>query len=114
MTTAKLDETRLDQIFRALANPTRRMILKDISSRSRAVQELAERHPMSLNGVSKHLKVLEAAGLVSRRVRGNSHIISLQAQTLKTAVDWLRTYEEFWERSLRNMKRVVENDRAPD
>ena len=101
---------KLDRVFRALANPTRRAILRDVSHRGRAVLELAQRHPMSLNGVSKHLKVLESAGLVSRRVQGNSHIITLQARTLKAAVDWLRRYEVFWDRSLSDMKRLVESD----
>ena len=71
--------------------------------------EIAERHPMSLNGVSKHLKVLEAAGLVDRRVQGTNHFISLQARPLLQASRWLHHYEEFWDHSLQGMKAFVEN-----
>ena len=90
----------LDLIFRALADPTRRAILKTLSRRESAVTELAEPFDMSLVAVSKHLKVLERAGLIDRRRDGTSFYLKLNPEGIRTADEWLNYYRRFWNESL--------------
>lgn len=89
-------DPRLDHIFHALADPTRRAMLQRLAERERTVGELAEPFAMSLAGASKHIKALEAAGLVRREVRGRQHLCRLEPARLATAHDWLSFYERFW------------------
>src|SRR3989338_2311360 len=93
-------EYDLDLIFRALADPTRRTILKNLSRREKAITEVAEPFDMSLVAVSKHVKVLERAGLVERRWTGNFSYVKLNAVALHKADDWIEYYRKFWEQSL--------------
>ncbi|MFT3924121.1 MAG: metalloregulator ArsR/SmtB family transcription factor [Myxococcales bacterium] len=88
---------RLDATFTALADPTRRDILRRLSLGELSVGDLADPYEMSLNAVSKHLKVLEGAQLIRRRVEGRTHHISLRAEPLSDAVTWLEFYRGFWE-----------------
>ncbi len=90
----------LDLVFQALADPTRRRILKNLSRKERVMTELAEPFDMSLVAISKHVKVLERAGLVQRRWAGNFTYISLNAEAMSTADDWLENYRQFWEARL--------------
>ena len=90
----------LTATFSALSDPTRRVILERLSRGEATVGELAEPLDMSLPAVSKHLKVLEKAGLLNRRQEGRSHVITLDAAPLSHAGDWLNDYREFWESSL--------------
>lgn len=90
----------LDLIFQALADPTRRSILKNLSLRERPMTEVALPFDMSLAAVSKHVKVLERAGLVERRWEGNFSFLSLNAKAMKTADEWLEEYRKFWEARL--------------
>src|SRR3712207_4789609 len=87
----------LDSTFAALADPTRRAILKRLSSGEATVTELAAPFEMSLPAVSKHLKVLERAGLISRGRDAQWRPCRLEAQPMKDAVDWLEEYRRFWE-----------------
>ena len=89
-------EENLNEIFRALADPTRREIIHMMAQKERTVSELAEPFDMSLAAISKHIKVLERANLVERRVNGRTHICSLNTQSLSLATEWLRFYEKFW------------------
>ncbi len=91
---------RLDAVFHALADPTRRQMLRALSQRERTVGELAAPFEMTLAGVSKHLKTLERAGLIERRVEGRTHTCRLAPAPLATAQDWLRFYERFWQERL--------------
>jgi DNA-binding transcriptional ArsR family regulator len=91
-----VENIRLDGTFHALADLTRREILRDLAKQERTVTELAQPFPMSLAAVSKHIKVLERAGLVSRTVQGRTHICRLAPQALAEASGWLRFYERFW------------------
>ncbi len=91
---------RLDATFAALADPTRRAILARLASGEASVKELAEPFDMSLPAVSKHLKVLERAGLIARGREAQWRPCRLEAGPLKEAVDWLETYRRFWEHSL--------------
>jgi DNA-binding transcriptional ArsR family regulator len=90
----------LDQVYGALADPTRRAILGILADGDVNVGSLAERFPISLNGVSKHVKVLERAGLVERTVRGREHRLRLNADPLREAAIWLEHYRTFWENRL--------------
>jgi len=91
---------RLDRVFRALADPTRRHMLRSLASRERTVGELAEPHRISLAAASKHIKALERAGLVRRTVQGRTHFCRLDPRPLAGAHDWLVFYRRFWSERL--------------
>jgi DNA-binding transcriptional ArsR family regulator len=91
---------RLDATFAALADPTRRAILARLASGEASVTELAEPFAMSLPAISKHLKVLERAGLIARGREAQWRPSRLQAGPLKDAADWLERYRRFWDESL--------------
>ena len=99
---------RLDATFAALADPTRRAILARLAQGDASVAELAEPFAMSQPAISKHLKVLEAAGLVSRRRQAKHRLCRLEAGRLKDAADWLGTYREFWEDSFARLDEYVD------
>ncbi len=88
---------RLDATFGALADPTRRAILARLTGGEATVNELAEPFAMSLQAVSKHIKVLERAGLIARGRDRQLRPSRLQGEALKPAADWLATYRPFWE-----------------
>ncbi len=88
--------SQLDSIFHALGDATRRKMLAHLASGERTVSQLAEPYAMSLAAASKHIKALEAAGLVKRDVRGRTHICRLNAGPLANAHQWLAYYEIFW------------------
>jgi DNA-binding transcriptional ArsR family regulator len=90
----------LDQVYAAIADPTRRAILGVLAGGEVKVGTLAARFPISFNGVSKHVKVLERAGLVTRRVRGREHWLRLKPAPLRQAARWLDHYREFWDARL--------------
>ena len=90
---------RLDRTFAALADPTRRAILARLASGEASVTELAAPFAMSLPGISKHLKVLERAGLIVRGREAQWRPCRLEPQPLKGAADWLEQYRGFWEAS---------------
>ncbi len=102
---------RLDTIFAALADQTRRAILARLMAGAATVTELAEPFDMSLPAVSKHLKVLERAGLVTRGRTAQLRPARLQAVPLKDAADWLEHYRRFWEGGLDRMEARL---RAPE
>ncbi|MEP6687739.1 MAG: metalloregulator ArsR/SmtB family transcription factor [Gemmatimonadales bacterium] len=87
----------LDQVYDAIADPTRRRILSILAEGEANVGSLAERFPISLNGVSKHVKVLERAGLVERTIQGREHRLRLNAEPLQEASAWLEHYRTFWD-----------------
>jgi DNA-binding transcriptional ArsR family regulator len=102
---------RLDLVFRALGDGTRRGMLKQLASRERTVGELAEPYRMSLASASKHVKTLERAGLVKRTVRGRTHYCRLNPQPLEKADEWLREYERLWDIRLSRLEELL---RHPD
>jgi DNA-binding transcriptional ArsR family regulator len=89
-------ELKLDAVFHALSDTTRRAMLRRLAGGEQKIGDLAEPFDMSFNAVSKHVKVLEDAGLIRRRIDGRAHVCSLAPQQLKAADDWLRFYEAFW------------------
>jgi DNA-binding transcriptional ArsR family regulator len=86
----------LDGVFHALSDPTRRAMLAALARGERNIGELAAPFDMSFAAASKHVRVLEAAGLVRRRIDGRAHLCALDARPLAAADDWLRRYEQFW------------------
>jgi DNA-binding transcriptional ArsR family regulator len=92
-------EDQLSVVFAALADPTRRAILSRLADGDATVTELAEPFPISLPAVSRHLKVLERAGLISRSRAGQWRSSSLEATPLKEASDWMERYRVFWDGS---------------
>ena len=90
----------LDRTFAALSDPTRREIVQRLAKGAMRVTDLAEPFDMSLNAVSKHLKVLEAAGLIHRDRQGRDHVMELRAAPLRSVSQWLHPYERYWSRQL--------------
>ncbi len=99
---------KLDRTFAALADPTRRKLLAHLATGRQRVTHLAGRHEMSLPAVSKHLRVLEQAGLLKRRRRGRVHEMQLEARPLKQAAEWVEKYRRFWEGSLDRLANYLE------
>ena len=99
--------SQLDALFGAIADPTRRAILDRLARGEARVTEVAADFPISLNSVSKHLRMLERAGLVVRRVQGRDHHLSLNAEPLDAAAQWLEPHRQFWEQSLAALEDFV-------
>ena len=97
-------EPTLDQTFAALADPTRRAILARLANGEASVSELAQPFDMSLPAISKHLKVLERAGMITRGRDAQFRPCRLEPRALKAASDWLESYRIFWEQSLNNLE----------
>jgi DNA-binding transcriptional ArsR family regulator len=87
---------RLDALFHALADPTRRAMLAQLAGGARSVGDLAQPFAMSLAAASKHIQVLERAGLIRREVLGRSHRCHLEAAPMHAGAEWIRHYQRFW------------------
>ncbi|APZ99241.1 transcriptional regulator [Sphingopyxis sp. QXT-31] len=108
------DSHTLDTIFHALGDATRRAMLGELATGQRSVGELAEPFAMSLAAASKHINVLERAGLVRREVRGRTHVCSLDPAPLMSADQWLGIYRRFWTSQLDNLEALLRAaDAAP-
>lgn len=101
---------QLDRTFSALADPTRRAMLRRLASGERTVGELAEPFDMSFAAAAKHVKVLEDAGLLSRRIEGRSHFCRIEAAPLGHAERWLSYYQRFWSLRLDDLERALARD----
>lgn len=97
----------LDRVFSAVSDPTRRAILARLADSEARVTDLAGEFPISLNSTSKHIRVLEGAGLVRREVRGREHVISLDAAPLEEAAEWIEHYRRFWTDQLASLDAFV-------
>ena len=95
-----------------LADPTRRGMIANLALGEKSIGELAEPFSMTFAGASKHVKVLEDAGLLSRRKVGRTHLISINATPLEEAEKWLRQWEKFWNVRLDRLQALVEFDKA--
>ena len=104
----KYSSQTLNRTFAALADPTRRRILAHLARGDRCVTHLARPHAMSLPAVSKHLRVLEKAGLLRRRRYGRVHEMQLDAKPLREAARWVEEYRKFWEGSLDRLAAYLE------
>ena len=105
-------EDRLDVTFRALSDPTRRGMLASLALGDKSVGELGEPFHMSFAGASKHVKVLESAGLIARRKAGRKQICTLNAEPLRQAEEWLRQWEKFWSVRLDRLQALVESGKG--
>ncbi len=93
-------EHKLDYIYGAIADPTRRAILAMLANGEVNVGEVVDQFSISFNGISKHVKVLERAGLIERTVVGREHHLRLNPKPLRDAAEWLDHYRQFWEMRL--------------
>jgi DNA-binding transcriptional ArsR family regulator len=101
---------RLDAVFHALSDPTRRAMLGRLANREHSIGELAVPFRMSFAGASKHVRVLERAGLVARMIRGRTHHCRLRAARLAEADAWLKHYERFWNESLDTLEALLREE----
>lgn len=104
-------ESSLDGVFGALSDPTRRALLRAVAEGERSVGDLARPHAMSLAAVSKHLKVLEGAGLIARRKQGSFQYVRLNPAPMREAGRWLAYYERFWSDRLDALQALLESSR---
>jgi DNA-binding transcriptional ArsR family regulator len=104
---------KLDKVFGALADPTRRAILARLSRGDAPVCELAEPFDVSLPAISKHLRVLERAGLLTQDKQGRVRRCHLEATPMKAAADWIGRYRIFWTQQLDSLARYLEEKTAP-
>lgn len=107
------DPAALDSIFHALADRTRRAILRDITRSEKTVGEIAGPYQMSLAAVSKHLDVLERARLIERERKGSCRMVRLNPTRLRAAQDWLAYYERFWSEGLDRLQQHLEAQPQP-
>ena len=103
-------QAHLDTVFHALADPTRRAMLGYLAERELTIGELATPFSMSFAGASKHVRVLEHAGLVKRTVIGRTHLCRLEAARLAEANAWLRRYEHFWNAKLDTLEALLRDE----
>lgn len=104
----------LDRTFGALADPTRRRILAQLARGEECVTDLARPHAISLAAVSKHVIVLEKAGLVRRRRQGRVHSLTLEAKPMHEAQAWLDRYRKFWEANLDQFEKYLDKLQAQE
>jgi DNA-binding transcriptional ArsR family regulator len=97
----------LDRIFSALADPTRRAILRALTRHPATINEIANPFPCSLNAVSKHVMVLERAGLLRREIKGRQHYCWIEPRPLREAEQWLQYYRRFWEQRMDALEAYV-------
>jgi DNA-binding transcriptional ArsR family regulator len=109
----ELQTPHLNTVFHALGDATRRQMLRELSEGERTVGQLAEPFAISLAAASKHIKVLENAGLIRREVRGRTHLCRLDPGPLASAQAWLSFYECFWTGHLDVLERLLREDDAP-
>jgi DNA-binding transcriptional ArsR family regulator len=102
----------LDRVFRALGDPTRRSIITQLTQGEATISEIASQFDMSLPGVSKHVSVLEEAGLVDRWRSGRTRRCTLRVERLRAADAWIREGTEFWDKTLEALAAYIEADDA--
>lgn len=105
-----VDNQSLDAVFHALSDPTRRAMLQALSEQPRTVGELAAPFAITLAGASKHIQVLERAGLIEREVQGRVHTCRLDPGPLHQGAEWIRHYERFWTGRLDALEKLLRAD----
>jgi DNA-binding transcriptional ArsR family regulator len=104
-------ERALDEVFAAVADPTRRAILKQLGRNPARVTDVARKFPISLNAISKHLMVLERAGLIHREIQGREHLLRVNVPPLREAAAWLNEMRQFWDERLDALEGYVLSNR---
>lgn len=102
------EPAELNRVFSALADPTRRAILRALTRHPATINEIAEPFPVSLNAISKHIMVLERAGLLRREIKGREHHCRIEPRPLREANAWLEDYRQLWERRLDALEGYLE------
>lgn len=112
----KRQEEQINKIFHALSDPTRREILRMLSKETRQASDVAAAFRTSFPAISKHLKVLEKAKLIKRKVSGRVHHFHFEEKTMKKAYHWIQYYEQFWLHNLDNLEAflVTQESRGKD
>jgi DNA-binding transcriptional ArsR family regulator len=106
----ELQAPQMNSVFHALGDATRRQMLRDLASGERTVSDLAKPFAMSLAAASKHIRVLEGAGLIRREVRGRTHVCRLDPGPLASAHEWLGFYERFWNSRLDLLEQLLRDE----
>jgi len=106
----ELQTFEMNSVFHALGDATRRQMLRDLAAGERTVSELAQPFAMSLAAASKHIKVLEGAGLIRREVKGRTHVCRLEPGPLASAHEWLGFYERFWNSRLDLLEQLLRDE----
>ena len=109
----ELHAPQLDSVFHALGDATRRRMLRDLAGGERTVTQLAAPFEISLAAASKHIKVLESAGLIRREIRGRTHLCRLDPGPLASAHQWLGVYERFWTERLDVLEQLLRKEAPP-
>ena len=113
MSAATVNESRLDAVFAALADPTRRAIVRRLAASDATVNELAAPFAMSQPAISKHLKVLERSGLISRSRRAQFRPCHLEAATLDSSIEWISTQRQLWSERFDKLERHLDAIQRP-
>jgi DNA-binding transcriptional ArsR family regulator len=108
----KAQALRLDCVFHALSDTTRRSILRDVATGEKTVGQIAQPYPVSLAAISKHLKVLEGARLIHREKKGSFQMVRVNAAPMKEAERWLAYYEKFWNQQLDALQNLMEREES--
>ena len=109
----KYNNSSLNGVFGALSGPTRRRIVELLAQGPVNVSEIASNFQISLPAVSKHLRILEDAGIIKREIRGREHRLSLDANPMEDASQWLAQYRRFWEDSLQSLSEYLGENPKP-
>jgi len=104
------EDSQLTQVFSAISDPTRRRIMTLLTRDRQTVVGLAKNFSMSLPAVSKHIKILEKSGLISRHIVGRTHYLQIEATPLKQASNWIEFYEQFWNEQLDALEEFINED----
>jgi DNA-binding transcriptional ArsR family regulator len=105
---------RLTDVFTAVSHPTRRAIIRQLSAGPARFSDIAEPFDTALNSVTKHLKLLERAGLIGRRKVGREVLVSFQGEPLREAAEWVHEYEQFWNERLDQFERHFKNKKKKE
>ena len=106
------EEPQKYDVFQAIADPTRRKLLELLAGKELSISTISSHFTMSRTAVTKHLHVLESAGLVNSRKVGREKLYCLETEPLQKLQTWLAFYEQFWDNKLSKLKKVVENDQS--
>lgn len=108
----QIQDASLDAIFQALSDSTRRSILMRVRESDQTVSDIADSYTMSMPAITKHLNVLERAGLIVRKKAGRKRLCRAEPKNLNTAMQWLEYYQQFWQTQLESLKGFVEKNAA--
>ncbi|MEK5069193.1 ArsR/SmtB family transcription factor [Sporosarcina sp. FSL K6-1508] len=108
------EELQKYDVFQAIADPTRRKLLELLAGEELSISTISNHFTMSRTAITKHLHVLESAGLVISRKRGREKLYCLEAKPLKKLQSWLTFYEQYWGNKLSTLKDIIENEQSEE